>query len=522
MQPQPPTTLAPLGGISLAPAKAGPLRYIYHYDVTNGHSVYDAVTNKVVGSYGSANEAMNATDQFNRDATQPNPYDPAVPAVAPTPAAATQPGMLERQSVFAVPAPAKKGSLIKAGGTGQQRQLTPQELAQWEARSGDIHRPALIGDKEGVVNARAMAQPGVAEAVAKLNQSLPVMAQGTVAGTVADTTQQQPAPEEIASWEMQHMPPYQWSDATRAYYAATTQAATQPAAQPAATLQQGPPASIAPMPQPVPLAPAPGVSGDGVIPIATQPTQPTRAATPNFMTPKIQPYMEESHRLMSKAQAADLSGKPNEAKALTQAALQKSKAAVGATLASTEFKNFKQETGTAYRNWIDGLSQKELASYGLDSVAMAMDRQDNHALEVAKLEAQSRYWAGLLANEELNRDAAKSTPFSLAMSILKDVPWSSFKNKDGQYDSNSEAAYFKSNNQATAARDIMASAFGMPGAPATQWKTGPLFATIMDSILGRQNNYGAMYMTKQPAANAAPAASAQASEYLRSLASGRK
>jgi hypothetical protein len=151
---------------------------------------------------------------------------------------------------------------------------------------------------------------------------------------------------------------------------------------------------------------------------------------------KAQPYVAAAQDIALKSKQAELAGQPKKADALMQSAVQKESGGIRATVASTEFKNFKQESSTAYRDWIDGLSQKELASYGLDDVAQAMDRQDNHALEVAKLKAQTDYWNGLLG---LQQDAqnAKQSPFDYLLNVstklLEKMP--SFINpKDGSFD----------------------------------------------------------------------------------------
>lgn len=59
--------------------------------------------------------------------------------------------------------------------------MTKAQLAAHERRTGDVHFPALIGVKEGVVNARAM-DAGGREIVRKLNDSFPVFAEGYVGG----------------------------------------------------------------------------------------------------------------------------------------------------------------------------------------------------------------------------------------------------------------------------------------------------------------------------------------------------
>lgn len=66
------------------------------------------------------------------------------------------------------------------GNTDKEKKLipgfaggTPVSLSEWERKSGDYHFPAMVGAKEGIVNARAM-ENGGAELVARLNQMYPV------------------------------------------------------------------------------------------------------------------------------------------------------------------------------------------------------------------------------------------------------------------------------------------------------------------------------------------------------------
>jgi hypothetical protein len=90
----------------------------------------------------------------------------------------------------------------RAGGTGAPRQLSPEELAAYEKRTGDIHYPALVGVKEGIINARAMAQPGVAKAVRDLNSKVPAYAGGKGAGA---PTSDQSAAEANMEWFREQM-----------------------------------------------------------------------------------------------------------------------------------------------------------------------------------------------------------------------------------------------------------------------------------------------------------------------------
>ena len=402
-----------------------------------------------------------------------------------------------------------------AGGTGQ-RQLTPAQLAEWERRSGDIHRPALIGDKEGVVNARAMAQPGVAAAVRRLNDALPVLAGGRTTQTPAEAAQAEveaaqeffreqmrqrgpvprfaggeysdqpqrtwgvfpphlldasvPMPSYAdgtngtvaqdaaakASWEIQNIPPYQWAPETRAYFQAMHSVPSQEQQDAAlqqryagveqmgqATLSQGQ-GQYQELPLTSDVANAPGGGGAIQMPlpqglganVAIAPTQEmgnapgsgqlppseqysgteseslrngTFAGVPpnpqsqyhqSFVIPPAsQAYVDRAQALAAQAKSDALAGDMKKSDARMAGAVAQETRAVRATLASKDFKDFKQESLGAYRDWIDKLSQKELASYGLDDVAQAMDRQDNHALEAAKLVAQRAYWTGLLGIE---------------------------------------------------------------------------------------------------------------------------
>jgi len=64
----------------------------------------------------------------------------------------------------------------RARGSGKT-DMTEAELAEHERKTGDVHFPALIGVKEGVVNARAM-DAGGREIVRKLNDQFPIFAEG--------------------------------------------------------------------------------------------------------------------------------------------------------------------------------------------------------------------------------------------------------------------------------------------------------------------------------------------------------
>ena len=65
------------------------------------------------------------------------------------------------------------GAYAQGKAPGQpQRPLSAVGLAMYEASSGDTHRPALVGDQEGIVNARAMASGG-ADIVRQLNELFP-------------------------------------------------------------------------------------------------------------------------------------------------------------------------------------------------------------------------------------------------------------------------------------------------------------------------------------------------------------
>jgi len=74
---------------------------------------------------------------------------------------------------YQIPVPAwnlaRVGGMAHANGTPN----SPRTLAQHEVATGDVHVPMLVGLKEGIVNERAMRQPGVAETVAQLNMQYP-------------------------------------------------------------------------------------------------------------------------------------------------------------------------------------------------------------------------------------------------------------------------------------------------------------------------------------------------------------
>lgn len=103
-------------------------------------------------------------------------YAKVGPSVTPAP---TPPAAGRGSPTVMAPAGARTGTgagkaTYAAGkAPGQpQRPLSAVGLAMHEASTGDIHRPALVGDQEGIVNANAMAAGG-SEIVRRLNELFP-------------------------------------------------------------------------------------------------------------------------------------------------------------------------------------------------------------------------------------------------------------------------------------------------------------------------------------------------------------
>lgn len=112
-------------------------------------------------------------------------------------------GAIQRQDVDRIKDYVDQGAKIKARGSGQP-EMTPEELAVHEQRTGDVHVPVMLGVKEGVVNANAM-QHGGYNIVNQLNKEFPVLARGrpndqtTVAPTIMPPQTESPTVETMPS-----------------------------------------------------------------------------------------------------------------------------------------------------------------------------------------------------------------------------------------------------------------------------------------------------------------------------------
>lgn len=432
----------------------------------------------------------------------------------------------------------------KAGGTGQPRQLTASELAAYEKRTGDIHHLALVGEKEGIINARAMAAPGVAQAVRTLNTKLPAYAggkngmpssidqsaiNGSIPGNVPSPQQwQQMSPQEqqayqaalnargdperqqlaqqqqdLARWEVANLPSSKWSPSTISLVQAAQQQqpvvatgneqsalATQrdqssqqqsmssqqmQSEAPGVQSQQNANGSLtalygsglsksatpAGVPQQQPATQADYAAGSeptvgamryygqpGGLPTgynsdigAVAPKTPVPGPKPTSPAPvatKSVPYIANAQALLAQSNTAAQAGNTSQAQANLAQSVTQASTALRALQASPDFQDFKQESLTHYRDWINSLSQHELASYGLDDVAQAKEREDNHALEVAKLAAQTKYWQGLLDAQNV-----KQSPLGVLADYTKDVLGTMpiFRTKDGAFDEQSQAKW---------------------------------------------------------------------------------
>jgi len=126
-------------------------------------------------------QLVNQKYGVNIDYAKLGPALGVTPAPPPAAGGLAKPGLTTiggaPQTGFAVGQKKPVDAAGKAPGQ-KPRPLSALGLAIHEATTGDIHRPALVGDKEGVVNANAMAAGG-AEIVRQLNELFPA-ANGTV------------------------------------------------------------------------------------------------------------------------------------------------------------------------------------------------------------------------------------------------------------------------------------------------------------------------------------------------------
>jgi hypothetical protein len=203
-------------------------------------------------------------------------------------------------------------------------------------------------------------------------------------------------------------------------------------------MQQTPTSGTAPV-QPSGIDPHYASLQPKAAPVAQEP--------PNFsgrpmppVSAKAQPAIAEAHKRFLEAEQAASAGQSGKSNALMQTAVKKEQAAVNATVGSKEFQSFKQDSLTSYRDWIAGLSNVELSSYGLDDVARAKESNDAHKLAVAQLSAQKAYWEGLLDAQKI-----KQTPYGYLLEVstklLEKMP--SFQDKDGKFNADEAGKFLK-------------------------------------------------------------------------------
>jgi len=376
--------------------------------------------------------------------------------------------------------------------------MTPEALAMHEARTGDIHRPALIGDKEGIVNAEAMARPEIARAVAEWNKRYPVPMNGKskplpsyAAGRgplpVVEQTPQyqqqmteqqllqarlaQGQPADAAAYDQ--MTPYpQVVDNAQPLSAydqqAVAQAQTQAAQQERMrqNAQEG-------MPWRPPMAAGPG-------------QKPQPGATYGPPVPKkAEGLFASLADTISKAKTEAQLGQMKKADATSRAAMQKATAAAAVLASDKAYQDFRKEKIDSFDAWMKGLDDRELTMYGFGNVAEAVDRQDKRAIEREKLRAQTAYWAGLLMQNESSPTASL---LGVAMEVMKNAP--KFTGKDGNFLADDEATYMKANPEYAQAKKTITTILGGTGAELQMVKKDPGFiAGIINGITGSEGPF---------------------------------
>jgi len=283
------------------------------------------------------------------------------------------------------PAPSMYAGTLRthARGTGMP-QMSPGELARHEAMTGDTHIPALIGVKEGVVNARAMEAGGDA-LVRRLNQAYPVFADGTN-GMVGESLTQgdsmwapaapaAPMSQEdlLASDKLAQLNAY--ADARDAQSA------------PGQTYQ-GPPMQGMPVDEPPPPEIATGPGGQPTE-SAADPRPVRQAALTNLLEQMAPPPPEPKKSTMAqlgkmaslvaqRARAA-FEGQEAKQKALTVQMLAEERKALQQRLGDPAFRAHSEAVRNNIQTFLRNADDEQLAYYGFDTVLKA--KQDKKKFE---------------------------------------------------------------------------------------------------------------------------------------------